>query len=129
VVNGGADAASKSLLELRCTIKPAKEVVELAPRFAVIGRGGDVEALCDGVGVIDDEDNAMNSDRSEEGSPSLPRGDLRSKCVAVGLHELRDLVVGFDCSADEPRAVFAPMMVLGSVKPAKTPTKPMTGIL
>jgi hypothetical protein len=60
-----------------------------------------METPGNGVGVVDDEGNAMYSDGCEEGSPSLPRGDLRSQGIAVGLHELRDLVVGFHCSADE----------------------------
>jgi hypothetical protein len=56
---------------------------------------------CDGVGVVNNENNTVDSDGCEESPPCLPRGDLRSKGVTVGLYELRDFVIGLDCGADE----------------------------
>ncbi|KAJ7820732.1 hypothetical protein B0H14DRAFT_2599805 [Mycena olivaceomarginata] len=114
VVDGGADTALEGPLELCRTMQGchdtqlAEKATELAPRLAAVGRGGDVETPSDGVGVVDNKDDAMDSDRRTESSPCLPRGDLRSEGVAVGLYKLRDLAVALDGSADKiPRGVRA----------------------
>ncbi|KAJ7689736.1 hypothetical protein B0H14DRAFT_2652668, partial [Mycena olivaceomarginata] len=126
VVDGGADTAPKSALELRSTL--AEKTAELAPGVAVVGRGGDVEAPSDCVGIVDNKNDPVDRDGREEHSPSFPRGDLWSEGVAVGLDELRDVVVALDGGTDEIPCGVRPMTVLGRVKPAKTPTKPMMGM-
>ncbi|KAJ7465936.1 hypothetical protein FB451DRAFT_1486125 [Mycena latifolia] len=73
VVDGRADTAAERALEAGGTaegdnLEFAAEAAELAPLGAVLGRGPNVEAPCNGVGILDNELHAEYDDRVDEGA-------------------------------------------------------------
>jgi hypothetical protein len=78
----------------------AEEAPELAPLSAVRSRGVNVEAPCDGVGVLDKEVDTVDDDGGEEDLPRLVGCD-GPVGGAVGVHKFPDFAVVPEGGADK----------------------------